>query len=59
MDIIGLVGTIIITIGTILIYDARQISKRRFSYSDVNNATASLKIVGFVLSTIGGLLIII
>ena len=54
MDI---VGTIIVMIGIILIYDARQITKKRFSFSDQNGATLAFKIIGFIISIIGGLLI--
>lgn len=45
--------------GIILIYDARYLSKKRFSFSDQNIATLTLKIVGFILSVIGGFLIMI
>lgn len=59
MDIIAIVGTIIIMIGIIFIYDARQITKKRFSFSDQNSATLSFKIIGFVMSIIGCLLILL
>ena len=53
-----LVGTIIIMLGIIFIYDARQITKKIFSNSDQNGATDAFKIIGFIMSAIGGLLII-
>lgn len=57
MDIIGVVGTIIIMVGIIFIYDARQITKSRFSFSDQNSATFAFKIIGFIMSVIGCTLI--
>ncbi len=57
MGINVIVGTIIVMIGIIFIYDARQITKKRFSYSDLNGATAAFKIIGFIISVIGYLLI--
>ena len=56
MDIIG---TIIIMLGVIFIYDARQITKERFSYSDQNSMTRTFKVVGFIMSIIGGLILLI
>lgn len=43
--------------GVILIYDARLITKKVFGFGDQNEATKGLKAVGFVISTIGGLMI--
>ncbi|MCI8397212.1 MAG: hypothetical protein HFJ52_06255 [Clostridia bacterium] len=45
------------TSGVILIYDARSITKKMFGFGDQNEATAGLKIVGFIMSIIGSLLI--
>jgi len=44
-------------LGTILIYDARGITKKIFGFGDQNEATAGLKILGFILAIIGVLLI--
>lgn len=59
MDIIGAIGTIIIMIGIIFIYDARQITKSRFSFSDQNSATFAFKLIGFIMSIVGCLLILL
>ena len=59
MSIIELIGIIIIAIGVVFIYDARLISKKRFSFGSENEGAKTLKIVGFVLSVIGGMLVII
>lgn len=52
-----LIGLILAVCGTIAIYDARDISKRMFGFGDQNEATAGLKILGFILGTIGALII--
>lgn len=59
MEILAIIGTIIVMIGIILIYDARQITKKIFSFGDQNEATFALKITGFIMSIIGGLMIMI
>ena len=43
--------------GVILIYDARQITKKMFSFGDQNDATLGLKLVGFLFSVIGMILV--
>lgn len=55
--IIKLVGTILVLLGIILIYDARMITKRFFSFGDQNEASSGLKIVGFIIVIIGGLIV--
>lgn len=52
-----IIGTIITLIGTIMIFDARILTKKLFSFGDQNEATSGLKILGFFLSVIGALLI--
>lgn len=59
MELLAIIGTIVIMCGIILIYDARHITKKIFSFSDQNEATRALKVLGFILSTIGGLLIML
>ncbi len=55
--ILLLVGLIIIAVGVIMIYDARILTKKMFSFGDQNEATSGLKILGFVFSIIGVLII--
>lgn len=55
--IIRLVAVLVILIGVILIFDARLITKKHFGFGDQNEATSGLKIVGFVLAIIGGLVL--
>ena len=58
MGIVEIIGTVLLMIGVILIYDARPITKKIFSFGDQNEGAKGMKIIGFVLSVIGGLLII-
>lgn len=55
--IIKLIATIIILIGIVLIYDARIITKRFFGFGDQNEASSGLKILGFILAIVGGLIL--
>ena len=57
MKIIFLIGTILEMFGVILIYDARPITKKMFSFGDQNEATLGLKIVGFIISFVGSIII--
>lgn len=52
-----LIGVILIAIGTILIYDARPITKKFFSFGDQNEATLGMKMLGFIFVCIGGVLL--
>lgn len=49
-------GIIIATFGVILIYDARPITKKRFSFGDQNDGALGLKITGFLITIIGMIL---
>lgn len=51
------IGVILITLGVKMIYDARPIVKMYFSFGEENDATIGLKIIGFLMSIVGGLLI--
>jgi len=48
-----LIALIIILIGVIFIYDARILSEKWFGFGDQNQATAGLKILGFIFAIIG------
>lgn len=52
-----IIGLILSVIGVILVYDARDISKKVFSFGDQNESTAGLKILGFIMGMIGVLFI--
>lgn len=55
--ILLVVGAIIATIGTVMIYDARILTKRFFSFGDQNDASLGLKILGFLIAIGGALLV--
>lgn len=57
MKVLMMIGILIALFGVILVYDARPITKKVFGFGDQNEATMGLKIVGFILSMIGSLLI--
>ena len=51
------IGIISLVCGVKFIYDARPIVKKYFSFGDKNEASLGLKMFGFVLLIIGGLLL--
>ena len=55
--IITLVAVIMVLAGVILIYDARVITKKFFGFGDQNEGSSGLKILGFLISIIGGLIL--
>ena len=55
--ILFILGIILSTIGVILVYDARSITKKNFGFGDQNEATSGLKILGFAMAMIGALII--
>ena len=57
--ILKLIGLIIVAIGVVMIYDSRKIAEKRFSFGDRNDSVKTLKIIGFIVSIIGGLIVIL
>lgn len=55
--IIKIIALLIVLAGIILIYDARSITKKFFSFGDQNEGANGLKMVGFIISILGGLII--
>lgn len=55
--IIKIIALLIILVGVILIYDARIITKKFFGFGDQNEGSSGLKIWGFILTIIGGIII--
>lgn len=51
------IGVIIALVGTIMVFDARSLTKKLFSFGDQNEATSGMKIMGFFLAIIGALLV--
>lgn len=52
-NILNCIGIIIIAIGVVCIFDARNLTRKFFSTSDTNSATKTFKIIGFIVSMIG------
>ena len=52
-----IIGLALAVVGVVLIYDARDITKKLFGFGDQNEATAGLKILGFIMAMIGALII--
>ncbi len=50
-------GAFLVTFGIILIYDARIVTRKFFSFGDQNEAAIGLKMFGFIFAVIGGLLV--
>ena len=46
-----------VLLGVIMIYDARIITKRFFGFGDQNEGSTGLKLIGFIISIIGGLVL--
>lgn len=55
--ILLIIGLLISMFGVIMIFDARMLTQRFFGFGDQNEATAGLKIIGFVVAIIGGLIV--
>jgi len=56
--VILLIGTVMALLGVTLIYDARILTKKIFSFGDQNEGSSGLKILGFIISIIAGLIIL-
>ena len=55
--IIKLIALIIVLVGVLFIYDARILSERWFGFGDQNQVASGLKILGFVFTIIGGIIL--
>ena len=56
--ILRLIGTVILLMGVVLVYDARIITKKVFDFGDQNEATSGFKILGAIVAIVGGLIIL-
>lgn len=55
--IIKLIAVVLILIGVTLVYDARPITKRYFGFGDQNEGADGLKMWGYLIAVIGGLIL--
>ena len=54
--IVKMVSILMVLAGIIMIYDARILTKKFFGFGDQNEASSGLKILGFLIAIIGGLI---
>ena len=55
--IIKLIAGLIMILGVSMIYDARLLTKEFFGFGDQNDASSGLKILGFIIAIVGGLIL--
>ncbi len=55
--ILKLIGVILVAYGVMFVYDARSITKKFFGFGDQNEGSLGLKLLGFLIALIGGLLV--
>ena len=55
--IIKIISLVMVLVGLIMVYDASIITKKFFGFGDQNEASSGLKILGFILAIIGGLIL--
>ena len=51
--VILIVSSLIALLGTVMVYDARRITRKLFSFGDQNDASMGLKMLGFIIAMIG------
>ena len=54
--IVKIVSILMVLAGIVMIYDARILTKKFFGFGDQNEASSGLKILGFLIAIIGGLI---
>lgn len=54
--IILIISSLIALLGVVMVFDARMITKKLFSFGDQNDASMGLKMLGFIISIIGALI---
>lgn len=52
-----LIGMVLAAAGVIMVYDARILTKKLFSFGDQNEAACGFKILGFIVAIIGGFMV--
>lgn len=57
MIIVKILMLLLILIGVIMIYDARILTKKFFSFGDQNEGSSGLKILGFIIVIIAGVVL--
>lgn len=57
MNFLVIIGILTALTGVITVYDARLLTKKLFGFGDQNEASMGLKILGFILAIIGGIVV--
>ena len=57
--ILKLIGLIFVLLGVIMVYDARILTKKWFSFGDQNEASTGFKILGGLVCIIGAIIVIL
>ena len=52
-----IIGLLLVLIGVVCVFDARNITTKRFSFQDINEGTKFMKIAGLI-AIIGGFLLV-
>ena len=51
-------GAVIVLVGCFLLFDSRRLVKKYFNFGEENDATKGMKVIGFILIIVGGLIMI-
>ena len=51
-------GAVIALVGCFLLFDSRRLVRKHFNFGEENDATKGMKVIGFILIIIGGLIAI-
>ena len=51
-------GTVIVLVGCFLLFDSRRLVKKYFNFGEENDATKGMKVIGFILIIIGGIIML-
>lgn len=55
--ILKIIGLLIISGGVICVFDARLLTENWFGFGDQNEASSGFKILGFIVSILGALIV--
>ncbi|MBR1803187.1 MAG: hypothetical protein IJ777_04430 [Clostridia bacterium] len=53
------IGLLLATLGIVMIFDARLLTKKLFSFGDQNEGAMGMKLFGFFFSLVGGIMILV
>ncbi len=51
-------GGVIVLVGLLIIFDSRRLVRKNFNFGEENTAVLGLKILGFLMLLIGGIMMI-